>query len=51
MPEPRLQIAAIWVGVIEYWESGSKRMTKSFSVPWPYVAIVGELIRLGVYLF
>ena len=51
MPELRLQMAAIWAGVITYCESGSKRMTKSFSVPWPYVAIIGELIRLGVYLF
>ena len=40
MPVSRLQIAAVWAVVIEFSSFGSKMSTKSFSVPWPYVAII-----------
>ena len=40
IPVLRLHIAAVWAVVIECSSFGSKMSTKSFSVPWPYVAII-----------
>ena len=49
MPVSRLQIAAVWAVVIEFSSCGSKMRTKSFSVPWPYVAII--VLSLSIHLY
>ena len=48
IPVSRLQIAAVWAVVMEFSSWGSKMRTKSFSVPWPYVAIIVVSLSIQV---